>query len=66
KQFMDTVKLVKKVGFAVAFISMYSPREGTYAQISLKDNIPMKEKKWRHMYLTKVWKETKKKGKRKK
>jgi len=45
---------------------MYSPREGTYAQINLKDNISLKEKKWRHMYLTKVWKETKKRGRRKK
>lgn len=60
KQFMDTVKLVKEVSFAVAFISMYSPRKGTYAQINLEDNVPMKEKKWRHMYITKVWKKSKK------
>jgi len=59
EQFMDTVKLVKKAKFAVAFISMYSPRKGTYAQINLEDDVPLKEKKWRHMYLTKVWKSTK-------
>ncbi len=58
-QFMDTVDLVKKIGFSVAFISMYSPRKGTYAQINLKDDVSMKEKKWRHMYLSKVWKNTK-------
>jgi tRNA-2-methylthio-N6-dimethylallyladenosine synthase len=60
KQFMDTVKLVEEINFAVAFISMYSPRKGTYAQINLKDDVPMKQKKWRHMYITKVWKESKK------
>jgi len=60
KQFMDTVNLVKKIKFNVAFISMYSPRKGTYAQINLRDNIPLREKKWRHMFIAKVWKETKK------
>ncbi len=64
EQFMDTVKLVKEVNFSVAFISMYSPRKGTYAQINLEDNVPMREKKWRHMYLTKVWKESKKSSKK--
>ena len=59
KQFMDTVRLVKKAKFAVAFIAMYSPRKGTYAEMKLKDNVPAKEKKWRHMYITKVWKKTK-------
>lgn len=59
KQFMDTVRLVKEIGFSVAFISMYSPRKGTYAQINLKDSVPLKEKKWRHMYLSKIWKKTK-------
>ncbi len=59
EQFMDTVSLVKKVNFAVAFISIYSPRKGTYAQLNLKDNVPLKEKKWRHMYLSKVWRKTK-------
>ncbi|NMB91309.1 MiaB/RimO family radical SAM methylthiotransferase [candidate division WWE3 bacterium] len=66
RQFMDTVKLVKKVGFAVAFISMYSPRKGTYAQMNLKDDVSTKEKKWRHMYLTEVWKKTKEGKKEKK
>ena len=59
---MDTVSLVKEVGFSVAFISMYSPRKGTYAQINLKDSVALKEKKWRHMYLSKIWKKTKPAG----
>jgi tRNA-2-methylthio-N6-dimethylallyladenosine synthase len=59
EQFMDTVHLVEKIGFSVAFISMYSPRKGTYAHLHLKDDVPIKEKKWRHMYLSKVWKKSK-------
>lgn len=59
KQFIDTVKLVKKAKFAVAFIAMYSPRKGTFAQMTLKDDISLLEKKRRHAYLTKIWKQTK-------
>jgi tRNA-2-methylthio-N6-dimethylallyladenosine synthase len=59
EQFMDTVNLVKSIGFSVAFISMYSPRKGTFAQKNLNDNVPLKEKKWRHMYLSKIWKQSK-------
>ncbi len=57
-QFMDTVKLFKTVKFRVAFISMYSPRKGTFAHANLPDDVPLQEKKRRHAYLTKVWKET--------
>jgi tRNA-2-methylthio-N6-dimethylallyladenosine synthase len=59
KQFMDTVKLFKDVKFDVAYISMYSPREGTRAQKELKDTVSLKEKKRRHAELTKVWKDSK-------
>jgi tRNA-2-methylthio-N6-dimethylallyladenosine synthase len=59
EQFMDTVDLVKKIGFSVAFISMYSPRKGTFAERNLRDDVPLKEKKWRHMYLSKIWKQSK-------
>lgn len=55
EQFMDTVKLFQTVPFSVAFISMYSPRKGTDAEKYLKDDISLKEKKWRHNYLTNVW-----------
>lgn len=58
-QFMDTVKLFEEIKFDVAFISIYSPRKGTPAERFFKDDIPLKEKKWRHAYLTKVWNENK-------
>jgi tRNA-2-methylthio-N6-dimethylallyladenosine synthase len=60
EQFMDTVDLVKKVFFSVAYIAMYSPRKGTPAQKFFKDDISLNEKKSRHALLTKVWKESKK------
>jgi len=58
-QFMDTVNLFKKVKFPVAFISMYSPREGTFAKKKYKNDVSLKEKKRRHFYLTKIWKQNK-------
>ncbi|OGC60935.1 hypothetical protein A3K34_03950 [candidate division WWE3 bacterium RIFOXYC1_FULL_40_10] len=58
EQFMDTVSLVERVHFNVAFISMYSERKGTIAQKTMKDDIPREEKKWRHDFLTKAWKKT--------
>jgi tRNA-2-methylthio-N6-dimethylallyladenosine synthase len=60
EQFMATVSLVKKAKFAVTFIAMYSPRKGTVAQMTLKDDVTLLEKKARHAYLTKIWKQTKK------
>jgi tRNA-2-methylthio-N6-dimethylallyladenosine synthase len=57
-QFMDTVNLFHKIKFNVAFISMYSPRKGTFAQKNYEDDVTLKEKKYRHYYLTKVWRET--------
>ena len=62
KQFMDTVSLFKQIQFAVAFISIYSPRKGTYSYNNLQDNVSTEEKKWRHSYLNKVWKENKFEG----
>ena len=55
---MNTVKLFNEVKFAVAFISIYSPRKGTVSERFMKDDVPLKEKKRRHAYLTKVWKES--------
>lgn len=46
EQLQHTVGLCKKVGFAKAYISRYSPRPGTAAS-KLKDDIPQKEKKRR-------------------
>lgn len=56
EQFVDTVKLFEKIPFNVAFISIYSPRKGTIAEKDFEDDVPLKEKRWRHAYLTKVWK----------
>lgn len=46
KQFQNTVKLCKKVGFVKAYVSRYSPRWGTVA-FKLKDDIPHQEKRRR-------------------
>ena len=59
KQFMNTVKICKKLKFNVAYISMYSERLGTTAQKMYKDNIPLKEKKRRHKFLTDIVKKAK-------
>ncbi len=57
EQFMDTVGLFKTIKFKVAFISIYSPRQGTPAEKFYQDDVSHTEKKWRHAYLTKVWRE---------
>jgi tRNA-2-methylthio-N6-dimethylallyladenosine synthase len=59
EQFMDTVKLVEKIGFNVAFIAMYSQREGTFAQKNYQDDVPRLEKKRRHDILSKAFKKAK-------
>ncbi len=48
KQFQNTVNLCKKIGFAKAYISLYSPRPQT-AAFKLKDNVSHQEKRrrWR-------------------
>lgn len=47
KQFEDTVKLCKKIGFKKAFVAQYSPRPRTLAEKKFKDNVSQKEKKRR-------------------
>jgi len=58
-QFNDSIKLFKQIPFQVAFISMYSHRQGTPAEELYEDDVTRTEKKRRHAELTKVWKETK-------
>jgi len=58
EQFMDTVELFKTIEFKVAFISIYSPRKGTTAEKFYQDDVSHEEKKWRHAYLTEVWRES--------
>ena len=45
--FEQTVDLVKKVGFALAFVAIYSVRPGTVAEKIYKDDVPFVEKKRR-------------------
>jgi tRNA-2-methylthio-N6-dimethylallyladenosine synthase len=47
KQFQQTVDLAKTVGFTKAYISMYSDRPMTAAHKTLKDDVPVAEKKRR-------------------
>jgi tRNA-2-methylthio-N6-dimethylallyladenosine synthase len=51
KEFKNTEKLYKELGFDMAFIAKYSPRPGTAASISLKDDIShiVKEKRWQRL-----------------
>jgi tRNA-2-methylthio-N6-dimethylallyladenosine synthase len=46
KQFQQTVNLCQKVGFAKAYVAIYSPRPGT-AAFKLKDDVCCQEKKRR-------------------
>ncbi|HEX2985916.1 MAG TPA: tRNA (N6-isopentenyl adenosine(37)-C2)-methylthiotransferase MiaB [Caproiciproducens sp.] len=43
KEFQDTVKLIRKVGFTSLFTFIYSPREGTWAA-GMDDPVPAEEK----------------------
>ena len=51
KEFNNTVKLAKEVGFEKAYISIYSPRYHTNATINMKDDVPHKIKKKRWLIL---------------
>lgn len=44
ESFQQTVSLSKEVGFVRAFVSQYSPRKGTAAEISFVDEVPHEEK----------------------
>jgi len=52
--FKDTLNLVKKVGFKIAFVARYSPRPGTASHRLYSDNIPAKIKKERWEILDKI------------
>ena len=57
KQFQNTVKVMKKAKFDMAYINKYSPRAGT-ASAKLEDNVSWQEKKRREKVLTEILKET--------
>ena len=58
EQFLDTIKLVQRVKFNVAYIAMYSPRKGTPSEKFFEDDVSRNEKKKRHSELTRSWKES--------
>jgi len=53
KQFQDTKKTLKEIGFAAGYISLYSPRPQSTA-FKLKDNISPSEKRKRKKELVKI------------
>ena len=55
KQFNDTVKLFKEMGFDMAYIAKYSRRRGTEAA-KVKDNVSLEEKEERRKQLTEILK----------
>jgi len=57
KHFENTKKLVKEIGFFMAYIAQYSPRPQT-AAYHLKDDVPPKEKERREKELTKIVRES--------
>jgi len=56
KQFLNTIDLYKKIKFDKAYVSEYSPRPGTAATLTMRDNVPHKEKERRRKELEKVLK----------
>ncbi len=57
KQFENTVKLMKKIKFDMAYIAKYSPRPGTIAA-RLKDNVSQKEKNRREKIINTLLEKT--------
>jgi len=55
KQFQNTVKLIKEIGFSQAYVAAYSPRPST-AAAQLKDDVPSDEKKRRKRILLEMFK----------
>jgi len=51
KQFENTAKVMEEIGFDMAYISEYSPRPGTAAAKTMKDDVPHKEKECRKKIL---------------
>lgn len=51
KEFQNTIKLAKQVGFLKAYIAMYSPRFNTAASKVFKDDVPYAVKKHRWQIL---------------
>ncbi|PIP26709.1 MAG: hypothetical protein CO140_02455 [Candidatus Moranbacteria bacterium CG_4_9_14_3_um_filter_40_7] len=57
KQFLQSAKVMKKVGFDMVYFGQYSPRPGT-AAYQFKNNISLMEKSRREKYLNEILKKT--------
>jgi len=57
EDFLDSVNLVKEVGYEKVNLAIYSPREGTVAAEKMTDDVPLEIKKKRLNYLLEVQKE---------
>ncbi|MDP2873786.1 MAG: MiaB/RimO family radical SAM methylthiotransferase [bacterium] len=58
EQFKNTIELFKKAEFDVAYVAVYSPREGT-AAAKMKDDVPLAEKKARYKSLMTIFEASK-------
>ena len=58
KRFENTAKLMREVGFEMAYLSEYSPRPGTAAAKTMKDDVPHKEKERRKEILNNILKKS--------
>ena len=57
EDFLESVNLVKEVGYEKVNLAIYSPREGTVAAEKMADDVPLEIKKKRLNYLLEVQKE---------
>ncbi len=58
EQFQDTVDVMEKAAFDMAYIAQYSPRPNAVANERFKDDVPKDEKKKRDQHATEVLKKT--------
>jgi len=58
ERFKNTEKLMKEIGFDMAYIAEYSPRPQSFACEKMEDDIPLKEKKRRSKVLTEILKKS--------
>lgn len=54
KEFKNTVKLAKKIGFEKAYVARYTSRPFTYATKNFKNDVPLEIKKKRWLILEKL------------
>ncbi len=57
KQFLESAKIMEKVGYSMVYFGQFSPRPGTMAA-KMKDNVKKSEKVRREKYLNEILKKT--------